>query len=95
VRAFPIIPCDLCGSQATLKRKQVKAMLNEWEKRFPGRVETIFNALSHVTPSHLLDARLFDFGGLQTTGVANADGDIAFDEAAFAESAADASDPPT
>jgi len=82
VRAFPIIPCDLCGSQETLQRKQVKAMLNEWEKHFPGRVETIFNALSHVTPSHLLDARLFDFGGLQTTGVANADGDIAFDEAA-------------
>jgi tRNA 2-thiocytidine biosynthesis protein TtcA len=79
VRAFPIIPCDLCGSQETLQRKQVKAMLNEWEKRFPGRVETIFNALSHVTPSHLLDASLFDFRGLQTTGVPNADGDMAFD----------------
>jgi tRNA 2-thiocytidine biosynthesis protein TtcA len=79
VRAFPIIPCDLCGSQETLQRKQVKAMLNEWEKRFPGRVKTIFNALSHVTPSHLLDASLFDFLGLQTTGVPNAEGDIAFD----------------
>ena len=82
VRAFPIIPCDLCGSQETLQRKQVKAMLNEWEKRFPGRVETIFNALSHVTPSHLLDANLFDFRGLEATGQAFADGDVAFDEAA-------------
>jgi tRNA 2-thiocytidine biosynthesis protein TtcA len=93
VRAFPIIPCDLCGSQETLQRKQVKAMLNEWEKRFPGRVETIFNALSHVTPSHLLDASLFDFLGLQTTGVPNADGDIAFDEAAFPGAPAEAGDP--
>ncbi len=81
-RGFPIIPCDLCGSQETLQRKQVKAMLREWEKRFPGRVETIFNALTRVTPSHLLDASLFDFRGLRATGIASADGDIAFDEAA-------------
>jgi tRNA 2-thiocytidine biosynthesis protein TtcA len=80
VRAFPIIPCDLCGSQETLQRQQVKAMLQEWEKRFPGRVETMFNALAHVTPSHLLDASLFDFRGLQASGMANPDGDIAFDE---------------
>ncbi|MET0217111.1 MAG: tRNA 2-thiocytidine(32) synthetase TtcA [Burkholderiales bacterium] len=81
-RGFPIIPCDLCGSQETLQRKQVKAMLREWEKRFPGRVETIFNALTRVTPSHLLDASLFDFRGLRATGIASAGGDIAFDEAA-------------
>jgi tRNA 2-thiocytidine biosynthesis protein TtcA len=92
VRGFPIIPCDLCGSQETLQRKQVKGMLHEWDKRFPGRVETIFNALSHVTPSHLLDASLFDFLGLQATGVANADGDMAFDEASLPSVAAEAVD---
>jgi tRNA 2-thiocytidine biosynthesis protein TtcA len=83
VRGFPIIPCDLCGSQETLQRKQVKAMLTEWEKRFPGRVETMFNALGNVTPSHLLDARLFDFRGLQATGEPAVDGDVAFDPPAF------------
>src|ERR1700687_4741271 len=61
VRRFPIIPCDLCGSQEQLQRKQVKAMLREWEKQHPGRVESIFNALSNVTPSHLLDRMLHDF----------------------------------
>jgi tRNA 2-thiocytidine biosynthesis protein TtcA len=84
VRGFPIIPCDLCGSQETLQRKQVKAMLTEWEKRFPGRVETMFNALGNVTPSHLLDARLFDFRGVQATGEPPVDGDVAFDPPAFA-----------
>jgi tRNA 2-thiocytidine biosynthesis protein TtcA len=64
-RAFPIIPCDLCGSQEQLQRKQVKAMLREWEKQHPGRVESIFNALSSVTPSHLLDRVLHDFANLQ------------------------------
>jgi len=86
VREFPIIPCDLCGSQETLQRKQVKALLRDWEKRFPGRVETMFNALAHVTPSHLLDARLFDFRGLQATDTPNPDGDIAFDEAPLRKS---------
>ena len=61
LRRFPIIPCDLCGSQEQLQRKQVKAMLRDWEKQHPGRVESIFNALSSVTPSHLLDRRLHDF----------------------------------
>jgi tRNA 2-thiocytidine biosynthesis protein TtcA len=65
VRRFPIIPCDLCGSQEQLQRKQVKAMLREWEKQHPGRVESIFNALSNVTPSHLLDRMLHDFVTLQ------------------------------
>jgi len=63
VRRFPIIPCDLCGSQATLQRKQIKAMLSDWEKRFPGRVENIFRSLTRVQPSHLMDRALFDFGG--------------------------------
>jgi tRNA 2-thiocytidine biosynthesis protein TtcA len=61
LRAFPIIPCDLCGSQEQLQRKQVKAMLRDWERRHPGRVESIFTALGNVAPSHLLDRRLHDF----------------------------------
>jgi tRNA 2-thiocytidine biosynthesis protein TtcA len=85
VRGFPIIPCDLCGSQENLQRQQVKTLLREWEKRFPGRVETIFNALAHVKPSHLLDASLFDFRGLEATGQPSADGDVAFDAPAFAD----------
>jgi tRNA 2-thiocytidine biosynthesis protein TtcA len=65
LREFPIIPCDLCGSQELLQRKQVKAMLREWEKKSSGRLETIFNALTSVAPSHLLDRVLFDFQNLQ------------------------------
>jgi tRNA 2-thiocytidine biosynthesis protein TtcA len=61
LRRFPIIPCDLCGSQEQLQRKQVKAMLREWEKSQPGRVESIFGALANVAPSHLLDRQLHDF----------------------------------
>jgi tRNA 2-thiocytidine biosynthesis protein TtcA len=90
VRQFPIIPCNLCGSQENLKRKEVKRLLHEWERRFPGRVENTFNALARVTPSHLMDPALYDFKGLQPTGMADADGDIAFDEAPCAEPAPDA-----
>jgi len=79
VRGFPIIPCDLCGSQDNLQRKQIKAMLHDWEKRFPGRVENIFNSLGRVNASHLLDRTLFDFAGVAATGVPSADGDRAFD----------------
>ena len=61
VRAFPIIPCDLCGSQEQLQRKQVKNLLADWEKKHPGRLDTIFNALGNVAPSHLMDRALFDF----------------------------------
>ena len=78
-RAFPIIPCDLCGSQDNLQRKQIKAMLREWERAHPGRTETIFNALSDVAPSHLMDRTLFDFAHLAPTGVPDPDGDRAFD----------------
>jgi tRNA 2-thiocytidine biosynthesis protein TtcA len=77
--AFPLIPCTLCGSQENLQRWQVAAMLREWEKRFPGRIESIFNALRSVAPSHLLDAALHDFAAVQATGIACADGDRAFD----------------
>jgi len=84
VREFPIIPCDLCGSQETLQRKQVKAMLAEWERRFPGRVETIFRALANGVPSHLLDRSLFDFAGLAPTGVPIEALDRAIDAEEFA-----------
>jgi tRNA 2-thiocytidine biosynthesis protein TtcA len=80
VKGFPIIPCDLCGSQENLQRKQIKAMLRDWEKKTPGRVESVFSALSTVVPSHLMDRNLFGFTDLKTDGVANPLGDIAFDE---------------
>jgi tRNA 2-thiocytidine biosynthesis protein TtcA len=80
VKGFPIIPCDLCGSQENLQRKQIKAMLRGWEKTHPGRVENIFSSLSTVVPSHLMDRDMFGFMDLKTDGVANPLGDIAFDE---------------
>lgn len=61
LRAFPIIPCDLCGSQDNLQRQVVKEMMREWNKRFPGRLETMFSALQRISPSHLLDPQQFDF----------------------------------
>ena len=79
VKEFPIIPCDLCGSQETLQRKQVKQMLREWEKRHPGRMESMFRALCDVVPSHLMDRRLFDFGALGARGKVDGEGDTAFD----------------
>jgi tRNA 2-thiocytidine biosynthesis protein TtcA len=79
-RQFPIIPCTLCGSQDNLKRKEVKALLREWEKRHPGRVETMLTGLQNVRPSHLLDRGLFDFTAVAATGSPVEDGDKAFDE---------------
>jgi tRNA 2-thiocytidine biosynthesis protein TtcA len=79
LRQFPIIPCTLCGSQENLQRKQVKAMLKEWEKRNPGRVESILRSLQDVRPSHLLDRNLFDFGAVVATGKPEPDGDKAID----------------
>ncbi len=63
---YPIIPCDLCGSQDGLQRQQVKAILDGWEKNSPGRRQVIFRALTNARPSHLLDSELFDFKGLST-----------------------------
>ena len=83
-RAFPIIPCTLCGSQDGLQRQQVGDMLREWEKKHPGRLDIMFNSLQHVAPSHLLDHSLFDFQGLKTTGVPDPEGDTAFDPESFA-----------
>ena len=65
LKDFPIIPCDLCGSQDNLKRQQVKTMLREWEERFPGSNDSMFAAISNVAPSLLMDRRLFDFMALQ------------------------------
>ncbi len=79
VRQFPIIPCDLCGSQETLQRKQVKQMLREWDRLHPGRTESMFRALSDLVPSHLFDRRLYDFAGLTPSGDAEPEGDTAFD----------------
>ena len=64
-REFPIIPCNLCGSQENLQRQVVKEMLRAWEKQYPGRTETIFSAICNVAPSQLGDPELFDFAGLQ------------------------------
>jgi len=80
VKRFPVIPCNLCGSQDNLQRQEVKKMLAEWDRRHPGRVQTIFGSLARVVPSHLMDASLFGFRDLAATGVADAGGDIAFDE---------------
>ena len=77
--AFPIIPCNLCGSQENLKRREVAQLMRDWERRFPGRVENIFAALGRVTPSHLMDRARFDFAALVADGKPMPDGDIAFD----------------
>jgi tRNA 2-thiocytidine biosynthesis protein TtcA len=92
VRQFPIIPCTLCGSQENLQRKQVGNLLREWDAKFPGRVENMFNALQNVVPSHLLDRSLFPFETLRATGEANEDGDKAFDEEPCAPPAAAGAD---
>lgn len=68
VKQFPIIPCNLCGSQPNLQRQAVKELLRDWERRFPGRIESIFRALQNVAPSHLADRALFDFAGLRPAG---------------------------
>jgi tRNA 2-thiocytidine biosynthesis protein TtcA len=82
-RAFPIIPCTLCGSQENLQRKQIGNMLRDWEKQYPGRIESMFTALQNVVPSHLMDKQRFDFKNIQTTGIADEDGDKAFDAESF------------
>ncbi|MBF6649000.1 tRNA 2-thiocytidine(32) synthetase TtcA [Methylobacter sp. BlB1] len=64
-KKFPIIPCNLCGSQENLQRQAMKVMLKGWDKQFPGRLETIFTSLQNVAPSQLADTQLFDFAGLK------------------------------
>jgi tRNA 2-thiocytidine biosynthesis protein TtcA len=69
-RAFPLIPCKLCGSQDNMQRVAVKKMLADWEREFPGRTESIFSALRNVEPAHLADTRRFDFAGLDARRIA-------------------------
>ena len=64
IKNHPIIPCDLCGSQENLQRQAIKSMLREWDKKHPGRVETIFSNMQHIVPSHMTDPDLFDFYSL-------------------------------
>jgi tRNA 2-thiocytidine biosynthesis protein TtcA len=83
---FPIIPCDLCGSQPNLQRQVMKEMLREWEKKHPGRVENLFRSMHHIVPSHLMDGEAFDFKNLEIStelsGIASrSTGDRAIDEA--------------
>lgn len=66
LRNFPIIPCNLCGSQENLQRKNIKKMLRDWELQYPDRTEVIFNALTNISPSHLLDRTLFDFTAISS-----------------------------
>lgn len=82
-KAFPIIPCNLCGSQENLQRQAIKQMLTDWDKRFPGRIEIMFKSLQDVVPSHLLDNQLFDFKNLDRSQGPIDGGDIAFDKPDF------------
>ena len=79
-KKFPIIPCNLCGSQPNLQRQVIKEMLIEWNKRFPGRIESMFRAMKYITPSHLLDTTIFDFNNIKKNDIPVVDGDIAFDK---------------
>nr|WP_163834137.1 tRNA 2-thiocytidine(32) synthetase TtcA [Spartinivicinus ruber] len=79
LKNFPIIPCNLCGSQENLQRKQIKAMLNQWDRQFPGRIESMFRAMQNIVPSHMVDTGLFDFQSLATQDQPFVDGDQAFD----------------
>ena len=79
LRDFPIIPCDLCGSQPNLQRQVIKEMLNTWEKQHPGRIETMFRSLQNIVPSHLMDPTKYNFKDIKTNNQPQLDGDIAFD----------------
>jgi tRNA 2-thiocytidine biosynthesis protein TtcA len=75
---FPIIPCNLCGSQGNLQRQKIREMMADWDRRFPGRTESVFTAMQNIVPSHLADNSLFNFTGL-TLDTPVEEGDIAFD----------------
>lgn len=79
-RQFPIIPCNLCGSQPNLQRQVVKEMIRDWDRRYPGRSDSMFRALQDVVPSHLADRKLFDFSALAVGEVPAGGGDLAFDK---------------
>lgn len=77
---FPIIPCNLCGSQPNLQRQVIKEMLKDWDKRYPGRIETMFRATQNIVPSHLCDTQLFDFANIKQGDAIINGGDLAFDK---------------
>jgi tRNA 2-thiocytidine biosynthesis protein TtcA len=79
-REFPIIPCNLCGSQEGLQRQQMREMINDWDRKFPGRVDNMFTALSNIIPSHMMDRKLYPFETIKSTGKPMPGGVIAFDE---------------
>ncbi|WP_057831064.1 tRNA 2-thiocytidine(32) synthetase TtcA [Colwellia sp. TT2012] len=80
LKKFPIIPCNLCGSQPNMQRQNIKRMLNDWHEQFPGRIESMFTAIQNVVPSHLCDGNLFDFKSINSSsGIING-GDTAFDQ---------------
>jgi hypothetical protein len=80
-KQFPIIPCNLCGSQPNLQRQVIKEMLQTWDRQYPGRIETMFSALQNVAPSHLCDPNLFDFKNIKRGQVIEGvEGDLAFDK---------------
>jgi tRNA 2-thiocytidine biosynthesis protein TtcA len=81
---YPIIPCNLCGSQENMQRQKIREMMQDWDRRYPGRTEAVFTALQNVVPSHLADNRLFDFHGLKLGDVVE-EGDTAFDGPQFGE----------
>ena len=79
-REFPIIPCSLCGSQDQLQRVQIKAMIREWDRQYPGRIDNMFTAMGNITLSHMMDRKLFPFATIKPTGQVDPQGDKAFDE---------------
>ena len=82
---FPIIPCNLCGSQENLQRQNIKHMLQDWNRRYPGRIESMFKAMQNIAPTHLLDRSLHDFDSIERSDSAVEDGDTAFDSPSFAD----------
>jgi len=85
-KQYPIIPCNLCGSQENLQRKNIKLMLQDWHRRFPGRIESMFTAMQNITPSHMLDQALFNFKDLSEHDEATIQKDTAFDHERFGTS---------
>ncbi len=85
LKDFPIIPCNLCGSQPNLQRQNIKRMLQDWQQQFPGRIESMFTAMQNIVPSHMLDSKLFDFKNINATSEIIDGGDTAFDQEVFIE----------
>ncbi|MFA7292140.1 MAG: tRNA 2-thiocytidine(32) synthetase TtcA [Rhodocyclaceae bacterium] len=81
---YPLIPCNLCGSQENMQRQKIREMMQDWDRRYPGRTEAVFTALQNVVPSHLADNSLFDFRSLKLGDIVE-EGDTAFDGPQFGE----------